>query len=194
MEEGIALIEEALNHACKLPGDVPFQLSWILPHLAERYDRAGLYAKSEPINRQFLADAKKEFGLNDPRTAGQMATLGLNLLKQQKWGDAELLLRECLLTREKIAPDAWTTFNAKSMLGDSLLGQENYADAEPLLLDGYEGMHAREEIIPTVAKIRLAEALGRLVRLYEATGDKDRAEVWRKKLAETTAAEGTTKP
>ena len=33
--------------------------------------------------------------------AGQLASLGLNLLEQQKPSDAELLLRECLLIREK---------------------------------------------------------------------------------------------
>ena len=52
--------------------------------------------------------------------------------------------RECLLIREKTEPDAWTTFNTKSLLGGSLLGQKNYSGAEPLLLAGYEGMQERE--------------------------------------------------
>jgi hypothetical protein len=40
----------------------------------------------------------------------------------------------------------------------------------------------------------LTEALERLVRLYEATGDDDQADIWRKKLAETTAANKTPQP
>jgi hypothetical protein len=123
-----------------------------------------------------------------------MAALGLDLLEQQKSAEAEPLLRECLLVREKIAPDEWRTFNTKSMLGGSLLCHEEYDEAEPLLLAGYEGMLARQEKIPPEARIRLAEAVERLVRLYEATGDDDQADIWRKKLAETTAANKTPQP
>jgi hypothetical protein len=66
-----------------------------------------------------------------------------------------------------------------------------------LLVAGYEGMNERAAKIPPVARTRLTEALERLVRLYEATGDKDQADAWRKKLAETaesTAADQEAKP
>jgi hypothetical protein len=68
------------------------------------------------------------------------------------------------------------------LLGGSLLGQKKYADAEPLLLAGYEGMKQREDKIPPVGKIRLTEALERLVQLYDATEQKEKAAEWRKKL------------
>ena len=48
-------------------------------------------------------------------------------------------------------PDDWLTFNARSLLGGSLLGQKKYAEAEPLLLSGYEGMKQREDKIPAAA-------------------------------------------
>jgi len=38
------------------------------------------------------------------------------------------------------------------MLGGSLLGQKKYAEAEPLLLSGYEGMKQREVKIPPEVK------------------------------------------
>ena len=47
----------------------------------------------------------------------------------------------------KALPDDWRTFNARSLLGGSLLGQKKYAEAEPLLLSGYEGMKQREDKI-----------------------------------------------
>ncbi len=108
--------------------------------------------------------------------------LGSNLLQQNKWADAETVLRECLPFREKQEPDAWTTFHARSMLGGALLGQKKYADAEPLLLAGYEGMKQREATIPAQSKVRLTEALERLVLLHETTGKKDEAAKWRKEL------------
>ena len=101
---------------------------------------------------------------------------------QQKWADAEPVLRECLAIREKFQPDEWSTFNARSMLGGSLLGQKKYAQAEPLLLSGYEGMKAREAKIPAQGKPRLAEAGERVVKLYEAWGQTEKAAEWRKKL------------
>src|SRR5438046_9890167 len=54
--------------------------------------------------------------------------------------EAEASARECLVIREKKSPDDWQTFNAKSILGGSLLGQKKYAEAQPLLISGYEGM------------------------------------------------------
>ena len=91
-------------------------------------------------------------------------------------------MRECLKIRELKEADVWTTFNTKSMLGGSLLGQKKYAEAEPLLLAGYEGMKDREAKIPAQGKVRLAEALEGLVQLYDATQQKDKAAPWRKKL------------
>jgi hypothetical protein len=41
--------------------------------------------------------------------------------------------------REKQLPDDWRTFNSRSILGGTGLGQKKYADAEPFLLSGYEG-------------------------------------------------------
>ena len=51
----------------------------------------------------------------------------------------------------------------------ALRGQKKYAEAEPLLLQGYEGMEQREAAIPPYARVRLEEAVERLAALYEAT-------------------------
>jgi len=73
-----------------------------------------------------------------------------------------------------------------SQLGAALLGQQKYAEAEPLLLQGHEGLKAREAKIPAPRKDSLASAAARIVKLYEAWGKADKAAEWRKKL-ETTA-------
>jgi eukaryotic-like serine/threonine-protein kinase len=111
-----------------------------------------------------------------------LVELGLTLLQVRQPTEAEPLLRECLAIRESKAPDEWRTFNAKSLLGGALLGQQKYAEAEPLLLQGYEGMKQRETKIPANAKKRLAEAAERLATLYEAIGRADEARAWREKL------------
>ena len=111
------------------------------------------------------------------------------LLERKKWTEAEPLLRECLAIRAKTQPDVWLTFNTQSMLGGALLGQKKHADAEPLLLAGYEGMKQREKTIPPQGGMRIPQAIERLVQLYEATGNADEAAKWRKELETIQAAQ-----
>src|SRR5262245_15999228 len=85
-----------------------------------------------------LADAT--LPKDSPELAGQIAAFCQTLLGLKAGDDADPLLRECLAIREKAQPDAWTTCNARSMLGAALLGQGKLAEAEPLLLDGYRGV------------------------------------------------------
>jgi hypothetical protein len=111
----------------------------------------------------------------------------LSLIQQAKCAEAEAILRECLAIRAKVQPDDWTTFNARSLLGGSLLGQKKYAEAEPLIVSGYEGLKAREARIPPQwRKPRLTEAAQRVVRFYEEWGKNDKAAEWRTRLAKPT--------
>ena len=126
--------------------------------------------------------------LDSRQLARLLAQIGRSLLEQKKWLEAQPHLRESLTIREKAQPDLWSTFNTKSMFGGALLGQKKYADAEPLLLAGYEGMKQREKTIPPQAEIRVTEALERLVQLYEATEKKDDAAKWRRQLDAIKAA------
>jgi hypothetical protein len=91
-------------------------------------------------------------------------------------------LRDSLKIRKAERPDKWTTSHTQSLLGEALLNQKKYAEAEPLLLQGYEGMKQREAKISLQNKVRLTEGLERLVQLYEAIGKKDQADNWRKEL------------
>ena len=90
--------------------------------------------------------------------SGGLASLGLNLLEQGQWLAAEAPLRECLDIRKAPLPNDWTRFNTMSTLGGSLLGQGRFAEAEPLVISGYDGMKAREATIPRRARSRLTEA------------------------------------
>ena len=95
----------------------------------------------------------------------------------------EPVLRECLTTREKAEPDARTTFDTRSMLGGALLGQRKYADAEPLLLAGYDGMKRREKQPPPDTARSLPDAADRLVELYAALGNSAESAKWRAERA-----------
>jgi tetratricopeptide (TPR) repeat protein len=138
----------------------------------KQFDRAEVWW------RKWLAAVKHRAGAESVAYSGTLASFGSNLLRQKKWADAEATLRECLALRAKAEPEAWTTFNTKSLLGGSLLGQQKYAEAELLLLAGYDGMKQRANAIPKEGRVRLPEAAGRLVQLYEAWGKPDEAAKW----------------
>jgi len=106
-----------------------------------------------------------------------------SLLQAKAFTEAEPLLRECLAIREKTQPDLWTTFNTQSLLGGALLGQKKYAEAEPLLLAGYEGMKQREKSIPPQGATRIPEALDRLLDLCTATSWPDEVKKWQAERA-----------
>jgi non-specific serine/threonine protein kinase/serine/threonine-protein kinase len=154
----------------------------LMNNLATLYQGQGEFAKAEPLCREALEKIRKRHGEGSKPVAGALALLGFNLLQQEKPAEAEPLLRECLSIRVLKEPEAWTTFNTKSVLGAALLSQKKNADAEPLLLAGYEGMKEREAKIPAMSKAHLTKALERLVKLYDATGQKEKAAEWRRKL------------
>jgi hypothetical protein len=74
------------------------------------------------------------------------------------------------------------------MLGEALLGQKKYADAEPLLRAAYEGLKARQEDIPQPVRVqRLVEAVDRLIILYTALNRPDDVQTWQAEKDQLTA-------
>jgi tetratricopeptide (TPR) repeat protein len=183
MAEAIPLLEQAHRD-----GREHASLGWVGDSLLTVYIRAGKSAEGSALVRENVEAARKALPADSPPLAGALARNGLALLQLKAWPDAESVLRECLAIREKEEADAWTAFNTKSMLGGALLGLKKYAEAEPLLLAGYEGMKEREAQIPPQGKIRVTESLERVVQLYDAWDKKDKADGWRKKLEEAKLA------
>jgi tetratricopeptide (TPR) repeat protein len=155
----------------------------IIPNTITAYEQAQQYDKAEGWRRQWLPFVKLRAGAESPAYAGELAMLGLNLLTQQKWSDAEPILRECLAIREKKEAKAWTTFNTQSMLGEALAGQKRYAEAEPLLVKGYDGLKAREKTIPPQGRARIPEALDRLIAFYTAVDKPEEVKKWQTERA-----------
>ena len=142
-------------------------------------------AKSEQEKKEYESRLKLFQSNIRYQNDGALADQTHAQLNAGKYGEAEASARDCLILREQLMPDSWRTFNARSMLGASLLGQRKYEAAEPLLLAGYEGLSKRAEEIPSeFRKVRLTEALQRLADLYEQTGRQDQAVECKKRLAD----------
>ncbi|HWG45248.1 MAG TPA: tetratricopeptide repeat protein [Gemmataceae bacterium] len=157
-----------------------------LLNLCDAYESTNRLADAEPFWRENVEIQRKATRASDSyQVSLALAQLGLNLLKQEKWADAEKTLGECLAIRRKKESQIWSTFNAASLVGASLMGQKKYKEAEPLLLEGYQGLKQRVNFMPLQARIRLTEALQRLVKLYDETDRKDKADEYRKLLPPT---------
>ena len=140
-------------------------------------------AEAETLLREALAMRKRLLGSEHPDVAETLAGLTRTLLLEEKVIEAEALACECLATYEKRPPEGWQTFDARSLLGGTLLRHKKYVEAEPLLIAGYKGMKEREERIPAPEKRRLKEALQQLVQLYDATGKPEEAAKRKRELA-----------
>src|SRR5262249_54255202 len=133
------------------------------------------YAKAEPlvieVAKTLLArgeEADHDLTLLVADRLGDVyaAQGGLNLLGQKKEDEAEPVLGHLLDYHFEDKP--WLKPQTQSLLGACLAGQKKYAEAEPLLLSGYEGLRAGEAAIPMHQRKRVTEAVERVARLYEA--------------------------
>jgi serine/threonine protein kinase len=181
-EDAIKLHKAALKHyEAKLRPDHPTTFNSRI-NLALAYEGLGRWVEAEPLRRDALAVHRRTLKPDSPLLAGDLAPLGRNLLKQSKWPEAERLLRESLAIREKVIPGEWQRFNSMAMLGGALLGQGRYAEAEPLIVGGYNGMAVRSAKIGAGGRFNLSEAAERVIRLYEAWGKPEKVREWRSKL------------
>ena len=94
-------------------------------------------------------------------------------------------------------PDAWQRYTVMSHLGAALVGQKKYDGAERLLLEGYEGMKARDAQIPAKSPSRLDKsqlelAENRLASFYAAAGNGAKATAWRAKTGTAAPAKPKT--
>ena len=187
-EQARPLAEEAVlvyeRHPDLSAGEHQHAVAVLASVLTDLGDAAAL----ESLHRRSVENLRARLPLAELQFAAALAGLTQALIAQQKFAEAEPSARESLAIREAKSPEDWRTFNSRSLLGGSLLGQKDFAEAEPLLLSAYEGLKQREDRIPPAGKPRIKETLQRLVQLYEATGQPQKAEAWSQKLTELSPA------
>ncbi len=103
------------------------------------------------------------------------------LMREGRFEEAADVLRGSLVTKQKTLPEGhWLIADTMSRLGGAVAGEGKFAEAEPLLLEGYAAMQENRR----VAVGRKREAIERIIQLYESWDKPDQAAEWRKRLAE----------
>jgi hypothetical protein len=139
----------------------------------------GKYDLAETYAARTLAARRQALGSEDPDTMTSAVDLATVYIEQDKFADAEPLARDARGTERKIQPDLWPRYRAETVLGESLAGQRKFAEAEPLIVEGFKGMLARKERIAVPDQYHLDRAREWLVRLYAAWGKPAKVAEWR---------------
>jgi tetratricopeptide (TPR) repeat protein len=176
------LLERATRKLDALNGaDHPDTL-YSMENLAGVYEKAGILDQSSRLLRDIIHRLGKDDRRSCEHSAELRVRLGQNLLKQKKPAEAESVLRESQAIHERLEDLSALPLLGLSLLGEALLDQQHYADAQPLLLRAYEGLRQHDDRKLAEWKPRLTEAGERIVRFYEVTNQPEKARVWREKL------------
>ena len=153
-----------------------------LSSFASMYQRQGKYSLAETYAAQALMGRRHALGNGNPDTMASVANLALAYLSEGKFVESEALAREAMEVDSKIQPDDWQRFRAENLVGASLSGQKKYAEAEPLLLEGYRGMAARKDRMAAAERYHLGRAREWILQLYKAWGKPQKAAQMAKEL------------
>jgi tetratricopeptide (TPR) repeat protein len=170
--EAESLIQEGTDRFARVQGDDNPNVAFGLAALAMTHHDQGNYEAAEHEARRALAIVETL-----PHTshyyADVIAPLGRILNKTGRLSEAERLFREALALREKTAPRRSNAVGvALGDVGECLVSQKRYAEAEPLLTESYVIVKAIH--VPQSPGLR--EAAQRLVTLYRSWGKPQQAD------------------
>jgi len=140
-----------------------------LYRLSDLRYRQGRHAEAEQAAQESIEMFKR--ALATPQDSilftNPVLEMGMILNKEGRLHEAEAYLRQALEIRTRLLPKGNLAIaKAEGPLGECLIAQKRYAEAEPLLLDSYEII----ESTTIASDSRRREAAGRLALLYEAWG------------------------
>ena len=182
LAESERLFLENLEISRRLNGERARFTNTVRANLGNLYDEQGRLPEAETMLREALAGLRESNGPRHLVTVNAIESLGFVMLRQQKYHEAEPVLRELVAARDGKSPQPWRRGYAQSLLGASLSGQRRFAEAEPLVVSGYEWMIAHRAAIPAYFNGFVVRAGQHVVDLYTAWGKPAQAAEWRKKL------------
>ena len=138
--------------------------------LQEAYAKGG---RTEQLRSLIIEDveiARKNYSAGSVELANALVLIGVELTKIGEFQRAIDLLTETYEIRTREIPDHWVTDNTQSALGAAYLGLEKIETAKPLLEESFEKLYQKRSQIPAAfRKLRLSDAVDRLIKFADAT-------------------------
>jgi non-specific serine/threonine protein kinase/serine/threonine-protein kinase len=176
-----ALFSQALEAARRGLGDSHPATLESMAGLAEIYAAQSHYEQAERLFSTVLESRRRMQGPEQPEVLGTALYLASVRLNRHEYATAESELHDSLKIFEKIAPNAFERYWCQALLGAALAGGKKYAEAEPLLTAGYDGMVKAQDNVPVGDRLAIDDIAQRASRLYEDWGKPDKAREWKQK-------------
>jgi len=180
-DSALALCHEALEIQKRVLGPQDPDTLTTLSTLALIYQRQKKYDLAQTYASQALEGQRHVLGQRLPTTLNAEADLGLAYESLGKFTQSEPLAHEALTIDREVQPRDWQGYRAESLLGASLAGQKKFAEAEPLLLEGYQGMLTRIHQMAVPDRYHLDLARKWIIQLYQDWGKPEKAGEWKRK-------------
>ncbi len=180
-DEGISLLESTLGDFRQSLGPESYDALHCELYLGAGYDARGDRVRAEQTLRAALQGLQALGKDHEDQAALAAELLGVNLVEQRKYSQAEPILRQAFTYRDKGDRDDWQLYRAQAFLGASLSGLKQYPEAEKFLLSGQQGLGQRVSRMPANQKKWVRFSADQLVDLYSGWGKPDEAVQWRKK-------------
>ncbi len=192
--EAAPLIDNAVNVSRRVLGPENPETLLDLYVQGAMYQEEGRYAAAEPLLAQLVESERRVFGPRNPRTEKAMDLLGLVRTARKEYAAAETVLRESGAARRQSAPDSFLRYATEAALGDNLVGQRRYPEAEALLIPAWEGMTARQAQTAAGDRQKLVQAGLSIVQLYKDSGQPAKAAEWTQKVRQAQPAAASKVP
>lgn len=184
VDEAIPKLEEVAKFAQEIPS-----LRWVRTELRRTYSSSKRTLPFQELAEEDLVVVRRDLKPNSLELAASLVTLGNEFLGVELPERAEELLREGLAIRQSTAADQWYTFNTEALLGyalfqqakqkeDDVLKRSLMQEAEPLLINGYQGMLNSKDTIPAPAMPNLDLAIDRLIEFYTELDQTEKIKQW----------------
>jgi hypothetical protein len=180
--QGTSLLEQNLTDSRATFGPGASDTYYAESALAWAYDAQGELARAAQMWQHALEGYRRLGSDEEAAAADTSELLGQNLTRQRKFAQAEPLIQQALAFREKGDRDNWAFFRAQAFWGASLAGLRRYAEADPLLVSGYEGLRQRAPRTPAKQHKWIRSTGEQLVQLYTQWPKPEQAAQWRAKL------------
>ncbi|MCI0699873.1 MAG: serine/threonine-protein kinase [Planctomycetia bacterium] len=150
-------------------------LAFVLNRQGRYKEAVEEYEKALPLMRQVFAPGRLSFNLTG---------YGHSLCRLRRYEEAATVLREAMTIREDdLGGYSPQLYNSRSILGEVLIGQKKYKEAEDHLLTAYKGQtQPFDDDRVRNRAYWLTHTLERLVKLYEAWGKPTEAAKWQVEL------------
>jgi tetratricopeptide (TPR) repeat protein len=181
-DQAKSMLETVLEARARVSGPEHPDTLFEMERLALVHQSLGQYARAEELLTKCDEARRRVLGEQHRERLNGLRALGQVFDSEGKTDQAVQAFRTSLEGYEKTGVESWERYLCQSRLGVSLAARKDYAQAEPMLVAGYDGMSRHHSAMPASERHYLDETARTLVQLYKASNKQSAAAEWEAKI------------